>query len=112
MNVALDAMLRIEIGPPVTLPCDHDILQWQVATDANFNDLVLGASHFGDVLEFRLVEGNMDLNTIYYWRVRFKTAGGDVGEWSAVTQFTTRGTGTQQPPRGQSATTTTAGHRW
>lgn len=60
--------------------------QLQVATDANFSDLVIDEDTAGTAYT---PDEDLDKNTTYYWRVRGVTADGEYSDWSSTGVFTT-----------------------
>jgi hypothetical protein len=70
--------------------CSHDMTQWQIATDANFANIVYDSGDDGaNLTSLTIPEGRLVNDTMYYWRARFKSDGGAVSGWTATTRFTT-----------------------
>jgi len=67
----------------------HDKSQWQVSTSAGFETTVYDSGEVSDLESHDVPSGNLNTNTNYYWRVRYKNSNGDFSEYSATTEFTT-----------------------
>ena len=64
--------------------------QWQVSTVADFATTVISTGDIaGSGLSYTLGAGALSVNSVYYWRVRYKDAEGVYSTWSAPTSFTT-----------------------
>lgn len=64
--------------------------QWQVSTVANFATTVLSTGDVaGTATTYTLAAGVVDVNTTYYWRVRYKDSEGQYSQWSVPFSFVT-----------------------
>ena len=64
--------------------------QWQVSTSSTFaTTLVSTGDVAGTVVTYAIATGLMSVNTVYYWRVRYKDTAGAYSDWSVATSFTT-----------------------
>jgi len=121
-NVELNPIFEIHIPPnqAVQAPaCEHQSTHWQVATDNQFNNVILDyprdrAQWWPGVHRIPRTElpirfddfGNSPLSegTTYYWRAKLEGQGENETDWSSATSFTTlgqnngNGNGNQQPP--------------
>jgi hypothetical protein len=63
-----------------------DYYELEVATDANFSDVVIGEETEGTAYT---PDSDLEKNTTYFWRVRGCTDDGECSDWSSTGVFTT-----------------------
>lgn len=64
--------------------------QWQVSTVSNFATTVVNTGDVaGTSVSYNVSSGILQVNTTYYWRVRYKDSNGNYSDWSTATTFTT-----------------------
>lgn len=74
----------------------HASSDWQVSSDPNFTNIITQASNdtinktaWSFVLNDSFVAPNLNYNTQYYFRVRYRAANGEASDWSDTTTFRT-----------------------
>jgi len=76
----------------------HVASQWQVATSANFSDIVFDSgSDTSHLTSIPVPASRLGYSTTYYWHVRYEDNHGDWSTWSAETAFTTTSAPPNQP---------------
>jgi hypothetical protein len=68
---------------------DHFKSQWQISTDTNFATLILDKTSRVQLTAYEVGKMVLDVDTVYYWRVRFIDTDNGVSEWSQTGTFTT-----------------------
>ena len=68
---------------------DHFQSQWQISTESNFSTLVLDETSKIQLTAYTVGEMVLDVDTAYYWRVRFIDARNGASDWSQPATFTT-----------------------
>lgn len=98
-DLSLTPTLRISKGRFTLAPaCSHDLTQWQVATDADFTNVVYDSGDDPDHLTSVMVPaGRLAYAQSYYVRARLKSDAGDASDWSTEVRFTTLA---ESPPPG------------
>jgi chitinase len=67
----------------------HSQSQWQISTESDFSTLVLDDTSKSLLATYTVGEMVLDVDTVYYWRVRFIDARHGVSDWSPTATFTT-----------------------
>jgi chitinase len=68
---------------------DHFQSQWQISTESDFSTLVLDETSQNQLNAYTVGEMVLDVDTDYYWRVRFIDARNGESDWSQPATFTT-----------------------
>ena len=68
---------------------DHFQSQWQISTESNFSTLVLDETSQNQLTAYTVGEMVLDVDTVYYWRVKFIDARNGESDWSQPATFTT-----------------------
>jgi chitinase len=68
---------------------DHAQSQWQISTESDFATLVLDETSATQLTAYTVGEMVLDVETEYYWRVRFIDSRNGVSDWSDPSIFTT-----------------------
>ncbi|BBO75034.1 hypothetical protein DSCW_24510 [Desulfosarcina widdelii] len=103
-NTAPDAPTIEEVSPAETVSltpvlvtaayfdADNDAhfkSQWQISTDSDFATLILDKTSKVQLTAYEVGKMVLDVDTVYYWRVRFIDTDNGVSEWSETATFTT-----------------------
>ncbi|MDX2454767.1 choice-of-anchor U domain-containing protein [Desulfosarcina sp.] len=103
-NIAPDAPViesvtqidRVELTPVLVsgmyVDTDHDDhfqSQWQISTESDFSTLVLEETSQIQLTAYSVGEMVLDVDTAYYWRVRFIDDRNGASDWSQPSTFTT-----------------------
>lgn len=67
----------------------HSQTNWQIATDANFSNLVVNVTNGTNLTSYPVPVSTLALKTKYYARVRYQGSVSGWGAWSGVVAFTT-----------------------
>ena len=67
----------------------HLKTQWQISSDGSFSSLVFDVTSNKYLTSLTLPELVLNINTTYYWRVRFYDNYGEASQWSVPYSFTT-----------------------
>ncbi len=68
---------------------DHLQSQWQISTESDFSTLVLDETSQIQLTAYTVGEMVLDVDTAYYWRVKFIDARNGKSDWSQPSTFTT-----------------------
>ena len=68
---------------------DHFKSRWQISTDSDFATLILDKTSKVQLTAYEVGKMVLDVDTVYYWRVRFIDTDNGVSEWSETATFTT-----------------------
>jgi chitinase len=68
---------------------DHYQSQWQISTDSDFSTLILDETSEAQLTAYTVGEMVLDVDTVYYWRVKFIDARNGTSDWSETSTFTT-----------------------
>lgn len=68
---------------------DHLQSQWQISTESDFSTLILDDTSETQLTAYTVGEMILDVETVYYWRVRFIDQRNGLSDWSDVSTFTT-----------------------
>ena len=68
---------------------DHFQSQWQISTESDFSTLILDETSETQLTAYTVGEMVLDVETVYYWRVRFVDERNGLSDWSDVSTFTT-----------------------
>ena len=68
---------------------DHYQSQWQISTDSDFSTLILEEISETQLTAYTVGEMVLDVDTVYYWRVKFIDARNGTSDWSETSTFTT-----------------------
>ncbi|MCB2145406.1 MAG: PKD domain-containing protein [Deltaproteobacteria bacterium] len=68
---------------------DHYQSQWQISTEPDFSTLILDETSEIRLTAYTVGEMVLDVDTVYYWRVRFIDARNGTSDWSQPSTFTT-----------------------
>ena len=68
---------------------DHFQSQWQISTESDFSTLVLDETSQIQLTAYTVGEMVLDVDTAYYWRVKFIDARNGESDWSQPSTFTT-----------------------
>jgi len=68
---------------------DHFKSQWQISTDSDFATLIMDKTSKVQLTAYEVGKMVLDVDTVYYWRVRFIDTDNGVSEWSETGTFTT-----------------------
>ena len=68
---------------------DHLKSQWQISTESNFATLILDEISQSQLTAYKVGEMVLDVDTTYYWRVKFIDERNGVSEWSQTASFST-----------------------
>jgi hypothetical protein len=68
---------------------DHLKSQWQISTEPNFVTLILDELSESQLTAYQVGEMVLDVDTTYYWRVKFIDERSGASEWSQTASFTT-----------------------
>ena len=87
---------RVELTPVLVagmyVDTDHDDhfqSQWQISTESNFSTLVLDEASQIQLTAYSVGEMVLDVDTVYYWRVKFIDDRNGASDWSQPATFTT-----------------------
>ena len=82
----------------------HARTEWQISTDSTFSEqsLVLGVTSSSYLISFTVPELILDVNTQYFWRVRFTDSDEATSDWADPFSFLTiaQSEDDQNPPNG------------
>ncbi|MFO7644454.1 MAG: fibronectin type III domain-containing protein [Desulfosarcina sp.] len=67
----------------------HTQSRWQISTEADFSTLVLDESSHSQLHVYAVRDMILDVETHYYWRVRFIDGAGAGSDWSETATFRT-----------------------
>ena len=67
----------------------HAYSRWQVSTESEFSMLTLDITSGTQLTSFAVGELLLDVDTLYYWRVRHIDSQGGASDWSEAGSFTT-----------------------
>lgn len=68
---------------------DHAQSRWQISNESEFETLVLDETSATQLTVYTVGEMVLDVETVYYWRVRFIDARNGLSDWSESSVFTT-----------------------
>jgi hypothetical protein len=68
---------------------DHLQSQWQISTESDFSTLILDDTSETQLTAYTVGEMILDVETVYYWRVRFIDERNGLSDWSEGSTFTT-----------------------
>ncbi|WP_319523330.1 choice-of-anchor U domain-containing protein [uncultured Desulfosarcina sp.] len=68
---------------------DHFKSQWQIGTDSDFDTLIMDKTSKVQLTAYEVGKMVLDVDTAYYWRVRFIDTDNGVSEWSETGSFIT-----------------------
>ncbi len=68
---------------------DHFQSQWQISTESDFSTLVLDETSKIQLTAYTVGEMVLDVDTVYYWRVKFIDSRNGASDWSQPATFTT-----------------------
>ncbi|MBC2710971.1 MAG: hypothetical protein HGJ94_08245 [Desulfosarcina sp.] len=68
---------------------DHYKSQWQISNESDFLTLVLDEISETQLTAYTVGEMVLDVDTVYYWRVKFIDARNGTSDWSQTATFTT-----------------------
>jgi len=68
---------------------DHFKSQWQISTESNFATLILDKTSKVQLTAYEVGKVVLEVDTVYYWRVRFIDVQNGVSDWSETATFTT-----------------------
>ncbi|MBR9985933.1 MAG: hypothetical protein KFF68_08490 [Desulfosarcina sp.] len=68
---------------------DHYQSRWQISTESDFSTLVLDETSQKQLTAYTVGEMVLDVDTVYYWRVKFIDARNGASDWSQAATFTT-----------------------
>ena len=68
---------------------DHFKSRWQIGTDSDFTTLIMDKTSKVQLTAYEVGKMVLDVDTVYYWRVRFIDTDNGVSEWSETGSFTT-----------------------
>lgn len=68
---------------------DHSYSRWQVSTESDFSTLTLDNTSNTQLTTFAVGDLLLDVDTHYYWRVRYIDSRGGASNWSEAGSFTT-----------------------
>ena len=68
---------------------DHFQSQWQISTESDFSTLVLAETSQIQLTAYTVGEMVLDVDTVYYWRVKFIDDRHGASDWSQPSSFTT-----------------------
>jgi hypothetical protein len=68
---------------------DHFQSQWQISTESDFSTLILDETSETQLTAYTVGEMVLDVETVYYWRVRFIDERQGLSDWSDVSTLTT-----------------------
>jgi hypothetical protein len=68
---------------------DHFKSQWQISTESNFATLILDETSQSQLTVYKVGEMVLDVDTTYYWRVRFIDERNGASDWSQTASFNT-----------------------
>jgi hypothetical protein len=68
---------------------DHLQSEWQISTESDFSTLVLDETTRNQLTAYTVGEMVLDVDTVYYWRVKFIDARNGASDWSQPVTFTT-----------------------
>ncbi len=103
-NVAPDAPVidtviqteRVALTPVLVagayFDADHDVhyqSQWQISTESDFSTLILNETSKTRRTAYTVGEMVLDVDTVYYWRVKFIDARNGASDWSPHATFST-----------------------
>ena len=87
---------RVELTPVLVagmyVDIDHDDhfqSQWQISTESDFSTLVLDETSQIQLTAYSVGEMVLDVDTAYYWRVKFIDDRNGASDWSQPSTFTT-----------------------
>ena len=67
----------------------HFQSQWQIGTDENFGTLILDKTSKVQLTAYEVGKMVLEVDTVYFWRVRFIDTDNGVSDWSETATFTT-----------------------
>lgn len=68
---------------------DHVQSQWQISTESDFAPLILNDTSTTQLTAYSVGPMVLEVDTVYYWRVRFMDARHGASDWSETATFTT-----------------------
>jgi chitinase len=68
---------------------DHSQSRWQISTEADFSMLILDETSKTQLTAYTVGEMILDVDTLYYWRVKFIDSRNGASDWSPASPFTT-----------------------
>lgn len=68
---------------------DHYKSHWQISTDSDFSTLILDEISQNRLTAYTVGEMILDIDTVYYWRVKFIDSRNGSSDWSQPSTFTT-----------------------
>ena len=100
LEVEARKKLDLVAPPQIEVECSHDVTQWQIATDENFENIVHDSTAENNLTSLPLPDslskpslpsnpllpGNPE-DATFHWRARFKSEDGAVTDWSTPTTF-------------------------